>query len=306
MNKIFDIYNNNLLFKLSQIGYALNSDIIFTSRLINNNYDYSLSYNYLMNDAKEGDKIFITINDKPIDYNLIVEILKKRNIKLNFYIMGEPIIPKYLVELLLPYSIHMFLNNNIYNHPQIHSMPIGIRDCGRVVGMHPTFFHDFLYNEGLKTVNKDYLCLLSFLVHNDINDRIECFNLMKDKDFIININNENTCNYNNMNIKCPEFYDYAHRSFFLLSPRGAGEDTHRFYEAIYLDCIPIVKRTNTSFDKVFNTFPCLIIDNWDEITKEFLENKKEECFKKLRDFKDKYPIFFTNLQSIEQLLIQNT
>ena len=39
-----------------------------------------------------------------------------------------------------------------------------------------------------------------------------------------------------------------------MSPRGNGEDCHRFYEAIYLDSIPIVKRTNTPFDKLYNAF----------------------------------------------------
>jgi len=306
MNKLFNDYNNKLVFKLSQIGYALNSDIIFTSRLINNNYDYNHCYMYLLKEAKNGDKIFITINDKTIDYNLIVEILRSRNIKLNFYIMGEPFIPKELIELFLPYSIHMFLNNNIYNHPQVHSMPIGIRDCGKVVCCHPTFFHDYLEIEKQKEVKKEYLCLLSFLVHDNIEDRINCYNLLKNKNFVININNDITCNYQNMNIKCPEFYNYAHKSFYLLNPKGCGEDTHRFYEANYLDCIPIVKRTNTTIDKLFNCFPCLIVDNWEDITEELLENKKEECFDKLEKFKLKYPNWIRDLDSIEQLLINNT
>ena len=94
------------------------------------------------------------------------------------------------------------------------------------------------------------------------------------------------------------------RSIFVLSPRGACEDCHRFYEAIYLHSIPIVKRTCTPFDKLYNIFPCLVINDWTEITKDLLETKKDECIKKLITFKSKYPNAFTDLNSIQELLLQ--
>jgi hypothetical protein len=89
-----------------------------------------------------------------------------------------------------------------------------------------------------------------------------------------------------------------------LSPRGGGEDCHRFYEAIYLDSIPIVKRTNTSFDKLYNHFPCLIINDWNEITEEFLLKNKDICMEKIKNFKNKYPDFLTNLNIVHDLLLQ--
>ena len=69
------------------------------------------------------------------------------------------------------------------------------------------------------------------------------------------------------------FYDTCHRSKYTLCPVGAGFATHRFYEALYLGSIPIVTRTNTPFDKIYKVFPCLVVNDWSEVTEEMLNNK---------------------------------
>ena len=53
---------------------------------------------------------------------------------------------------------------------------------------------------------------------------------------------------------------------FELCPEGNGLDTHRFYEALLLNTIPIVKRN--SLESMYIQFPCVIVDDWKEITKE--------------------------------------
>ena len=56
---------------------------------------------------------------------------------------------------------------------------------------------------------------------------------------------------------------------FELCPEGNGIDTHRFYEAILNNTIPIVKK-NTLYE-LYKQFPCIIVDNWNEITEENLK-----------------------------------
>ena len=46
-------------------------------------------------------------------------------------------------------------------------------------------------------------------------------------------------------------YHFTHRSIYALSPQGCGVACHRFWECIYLNTIPIVLRTNTVFDNLF-------------------------------------------------------
>jgi hypothetical protein len=301
-NIIKNKLKNKLLFKLSQIGYALNSNILFTNRISEINQDINLIKN-----LNNGDNIFISVlpHELTINLNELVTILQSKNVKVNFYLMYEPIVSIHIINLLMPVTINMFLNNNIYNHPQIHCMPIGIRDCEKVVPNHKGFSHDYLYNEGLKEVKKDILCLLCFSYTHY--ERNRCYDLLKNKDFVVNLNDGNYEKQPSIHCgKVPVWinYELTHKSFYALSPRGAGEDCHRFYEAIYLDCIPIVKRTHNAFDKLYNIFPCLVVNDWNEVTKELLENKKEECFQKLKEFKLKYPNAFTDLNSIHELLLQ--
>ena len=60
-------------------------------------------------------------------------------------------------------------------------------------------------------------------------------------------------------------------SKFSISPEGGGIDCHRIWECIFLKTIPIVYR-HIAF-KQFEELPILFIDNWNIITREFLEEQ---------------------------------
>jgi hypothetical protein len=301
-NTTKNIVNNRLLFKLSQIGYALNCDVLFTNRIPEIEQNIKIVHN-----LKHGDNIFISVLSSELTIKLheLVNILTNNEIKVNFYIMYEPIVPLEIINLLLPLAINMFINNNIYEHPQIHGMPIGIRDCGKVVSVHKEFSHDYMYNEGLNSVEKTILCLMCFSFTHF--ERNRCYDMLKNQSFVVNLN-DNTYE-KQPSIHCGKVpvwinYEYTHKSVYVLSPRGYGEDCHRFYEGIYLDSIPIVKRTNTPFDKLYNVFPCLIVNDWNDVTQELLENNRDECTKNLIEFKKNYPNAFTDINSIQELLLK--
>jgi hypothetical protein len=297
-------FNDRLLFKLSQIGYALHSTLLCTNRI------NELSVNELLLDnLKHGQSIFISVwkSDNNLNFEMLINILQKNNIKLNFYLMDEPFVDTNIITKLLPYSINIFCNNNILDHPQIHCFPIGIRDCENVFYGHKGFSHSYLFNEKNNIIDKNILCLLCFTLSTS-KEREICYSELKDKNFVININDDYYETNNN-----PEFcgkvpisinYTFLHKSYYALCPKGAGEDTHRFWEAIYLNTIPIVKRTGTAFDKLFNVFPCLIIDKWEQITKDFLEDNLKNCTEKMELFHKNYPNAFTDLDSIQELLLQ--
>lgn len=56
---------------------------------------------------------------------------------------------------------------------------------------------------------------------------------------------------------------------FCLCPRGNGIDTHRFWEAQYLGCIPIIVRTE--WTAAYADMPILILENWEELSQLDLE-----------------------------------
>jgi hypothetical protein len=63
-------------------------------------------------------------------------------------------------------------------------------------------------------------------------------------------------------------------SKFVLCPRGNGIDTHRIWETLYMGSIPIVIYEETHH--LLNDLPILFINNWDEVTYDFLNQKYEE------------------------------
>lgn len=86
-----------------------------------------------------------------------------------------------------------------------------------------------------------------------------------------------------------DFEDYLvelreHR--FALSPPGRGLDTHRTWEALMVGTIPIVIRS--PLDILYDQLPVLIIDDWSEITPEFLEEQYLEFQKGVYDFSRLY------------------
>lgn len=63
------------------------------------------------------------------------------------------------------------------------------------------------------------------------------------------------------------------RSKFVLSPRGNGVDCHRTWEALYMGAIPIVR--TSELDVLYEGLPVIIINDWNEVTQSFLEEKFE-------------------------------
>jgi hypothetical protein len=62
-----------------------------------------------------------------------------------------------------------------------------------------------------------------------------------------------------------EFQQRVRQYRFVLAPRGNGIDTHRFWEALYADAIPVTRRTSWSESLKAEGIPLLDIEDWDEI-----------------------------------------
>ncbi|MBS0640933.1 MAG: hypothetical protein JSS43_13730 [Proteobacteria bacterium] len=67
--------------------------------------------------------------------------------------------------------------------------------------------------------------------------------------------------------------DHAHHAF-VVSPRGAGLDCHRTWEALALGTIPIVQRS--SLDAVFDHFPVAVVQDWREVTPQAMARWRAE------------------------------
>mgnify|MGYP006420188889 CR=1 FL=1 len=75
-----------------------------------------------------------------------------------------------------------------------------------------------------------------------------------------------------------EFINDLSQHKFCISPRGGGIDCHRHWECLYLGVIPIVEKSIV-IDSI-KELPLLIVDNYNEITTEYLNKKYDEMTKK--------------------------
>ena len=316
-----------LIFKLSQIGFALRSTLCYTNRVNVGVHDYAEYAAQL----RDGDSVFISTRESAVPVHTIVAILRARNVRVVFYIMEEPLVAWDVVERLLPVSIRILVQNNEYDHPKVHIMPIGIRDCGSIVAMHRRYNQKHLLEKGVSLratlgVNvRPIKCLLCFSLWTHPS-RQECYDLFAGSSFVYNLNDgaaataadaaadaaASITSGDGREANCFEkvpaalVYDKTLESRYALCPRGCGVDTHRFYECIYLGCVPIVIRTHTVFDRLYHPdtgFPCLVVERWADVTEELLAVSYPECFARMRDFHTRYPRFLTDLDSIEGLLI---
>jgi hypothetical protein len=272
-----------------------------------------------LNSLKHGDRIFLNGSNLQTYYyiiNALLDVLLRKNIKLIFFIgIIEPVMDENMIDMLLPHSINIYCTNN--NHPSCKILPIGLRDGAEVFPHHENFSGQDILDEMSLKRDKKYWCLLCFSYTSD--DRYLCDKILSEKPFVQNLNNNKTLQWpsyggsfqnesnrgQSINCQCvPQwiFYQYCHESHYTLCPKGWGEDTHRFFEAIALNSIPIVKKTNTPFDETFRIFPCLVVDEWDMCTEEFLKIQLFEKQKQLIEFHAKFPDFLTNTITIQKIL----
>lgn len=77
---------------------------------------------------------------------------------------------------------------------------------------------------------------------------------------------------------------------FVICPHGGGLDCHRNWEAMCLGSIPIVKTSD--IDSIYNNLPVLIVDKWDNINVELLQNT-------VKKFKNKFENNEFQLEKLE-------
>lgn len=112
-----------------------------------------------------------------------------------------------------------------------------------------------------RNTNKKYLYYKNFDIHTNTIERTIC-------------NDITTRNGILMSDRCSQI-DYMtniSQSLFVISPPGNGIDCHRIWECLYLKTIPVVKYHSAL--EQFKDLPILFIDDWNCVTPDFLNNKK--------------------------------
>ena len=73
---------------------------------------------------------------------------------------------------------------------------------------------------------------------------------------------------------------------FTVSPPGHEPDSYRTWESIFVGSIPIVERSH--LDPLYADLPIIVVDDWQEVTEEFLTGKYQEISEKKYNLEKMY------------------
>lgn len=153
-------------------------------------------------------------------------------------------------------------NADISQHYKMVQIPIGITN--RIWGHGSTAAFDNALQKVAYGVEKKHLISINLTVKTNEAARIPVAEYFKDKEFCTH--------FPKQDIHC--YLKQLMHSKFVVSPIGRGIDCHRHWEAMMVGCIPVT--THSILDPLFEGLPILLIDSWDQVTPEFLEQKYEE------------------------------
>lgn len=166
---------------------------------------------------------------------------------------------------ILPPNVRKWFSNNVASTlPQMEAVPIGIRLSSEVEAI----LKVAVKRGRLSERNLVYLNCLRRFRHVDIpiQGRLGIYERFGSTSWI-------TVEGGFEHVPVDQFYKQIASHPYVLSPPGAGPDCHRHWESIILGSIPIVKRCPVT--RILDDFPCLQVDDWEEVTEARLHAEYE-------------------------------
>lgn len=179
------------------------------------------------------------------------------------------------------------MNPDIDDHPKFFPIPIGIKKmCSP--GGDPAIITNAINDA--KFVNKTILLSLNFDDNTNYVYRSSVRALFKDKDWCTIFPHKPFEEY---------MFDLV-QTKFVLCPRGNGLDCYRQWEAMLVGAIPIM--IHSTLDPLFDGLPVILIDDWTEVTKNFLLKKYRSMQEQKFEMDRMYaPYWINNIEQIKKL-----
>jgi hypothetical protein len=171
-----------------------------------------------------------------------------------------------------------FVQNNFTTASNVYSVPLGLMNdvqeynCAHIHSNKKPFVE-----MSKKEKAPTRLAYMNFNPATYPTERVRVFEMFKDTPWLT-VGSYNFSSNDARQKYIEETYDHK----FSICPRGNGLDTHRLWEALYLRTIPIVIYHNHFKD--MQDLPILFINDWSEVTEEFLNSKWEEMSTKEWNF----------------------
>jgi hypothetical protein len=215
---------------------------------------------------QQNDMVFLNLDC----FGQFIQMLKQQTPSNKFILVTHNSDQKFSqihLNQLKPYITHIYAINCCFQDQLVTPIPLGFVDSK----YKPHYKFEEISSEQL---SKTILCYMNFAINTNPIKRQECWNTFTNEDWI----------KQESNIAPEDFYSQVAKSKYILSPEGTGIDCHRIYESLYLRSIPILK--SSELDYFYEKLPVIIVKNWNEITKEFIENNYEQYKEKLDQWID--------------------
>lgn len=146
-------------------------------------------------------------------------------------------------------------------HDRIESIPIGLENNRWFEKLDKK---SKMMNKLSESKNHKNLLYINHNIDTNRKEREEPYRIFNNKDWITTEQGFNGQDFNN-------YMDNIYNHKFVLCPEGNGMDTHRTWECLYMNTIPIEKiNINNQY---YTDLPVCFVNGWEEITKEFLEKE---------------------------------
>lgn len=199
------------------------------------------------------------------------------------------------IETLLssPYLKKWFAQNLSYDHSKIEPMPIGLdfhsawQNPRLYSGQHILPAHQegelrSICRTAKKFSERKPLVVCDWIGHSTYGDREEARQAIPEGARIVPT----------QRLPRHELWQLYVKYAFVASPFGVGLDCHRTWEAIALGCVPIIKRSSIS--ELFEDMPVLIIDDWAQVTPNYLSRQHRALAERKFDYSNLFLSYWLN------------
>lgn len=144
------------------------------------------------------------------------------------------------------------------DHPKVKPIPLGLQNLhwrwdGNIQSS-PATYKKFRGQDKTKSI------IASFSVDNNPSERIKCVEAAKVCGFDFRMFQRRDRQNENYVL---DYFNQVSQYKFVLCPWGAGIDTHRLWESLYLGSIPIT-RYHKAYE-AFKDYPIVFLDDWSEL-----------------------------------------
>jgi hypothetical protein len=158
-----------------------------------------------------------------------------------------------------PKIIAWFGENVEEKHPKLIPIPMGCANFNW-----PNGNQKYLKNVQEKKLPKQHLLHLGLTIQTNYKERWPIFKQLCNAPYC----------YRTVKKVYEGYLTDVASSAFEIAPRGIAWDTYRLWESLYVGTIPIVR--TSPLDGLYSGLPVLIIQDWKEVTDDFLRKKEIE------------------------------